>query len=337
MLSLLMAGCTSGGTVGDGPTDANETDVTTHETGTTTPPTDSTTTETGIGTGSTGDTADPCAVLPAIPVTWNVYGAFETSEDFDIDGDGYLCSNIDNNLACRDFYGNTKIVSPGIVTAFGTTAGIRILPDGNWLFNDVGRGALMFVDAKTGGKIEVAGGINYPNGLEVSRDGKYAFIGENGDTRVRQIEIATGAQHIAAEGLAAPNGVILSPDEQTLYVGSFGGGIIYAVDRIDETTWDTPRTLYDPSGNDGGFDGINVDSCGNVYITEYIYGVVYRLTDDGGLGNGTVADLPESWIPNMRWGHDIGGWESDVMYVTAWGSVYGLEMGIEGKKHVLMP
>jgi hypothetical protein len=64
---------------------------------------------------------------------------------------------------------------------------------------------------------------------------------------------------------------------------------------------------------------------------------VYRLTDDGGLGNGEVVDLNEGWIPNMRWGHDINGWDSGTLYVTAWSSIYALDMGIQGKKHVLMP
>lgn len=334
MRSTLALLCAMGCTPPEGPPHQTEDPpdtATTPTTGTgTTTSGASTGTTTGTGTTTTGP---DCTILPGLPVNFTAYEAFDTSEDFDLDGDGYMCSNHNGNLACRNFNGDTKIISPGI----GSTAGIRILPDGNWVVNDVGSGALVHIDAVTGGRTTVASGINYPNGLEVSADGRWAFIGENGADKVRQIEIATGTQYIAAQGLAAPNGVILSPDEQTLYAGSFGGGVIYAVDRISETEWDNPRVLFDPGGPDGGFDGINVDICGNVYITEFTTGRIYRLTDDGGLGNGTVAELPESWIPNMRWGHDIGGWDSSTLYVSSWDAIYALDMGIAGKKHVLMP
>ena len=83
----------------------------------------------------------------------------------------------------------------------------------------------------------------------------------------------------------------------------------------------------------GGFDGINVDICGNVYITEYGTGKIYRITPDG-VGT-MVVDLPSFWIPNLRWGNGIGGWETDILYVTAYDRLYALEMGILGKPHVL--
>jgi hypothetical protein len=336
MVIFVAAAC-SGPPAGDGGRDRTPTDGQPPDTD---PPTDGLPDPETADTASTtpptptGDTAAEydCSVLPAIPVTWTNLTQFQTSEDFDIDGDGYMCTNRSGALACKDMAGNQKVLTVGL----GSTAGIRVAATGDWLYNDVGNGALVKVDPLTGAKVTVASGIAYPNGLEVGRDG-YAFIGENGSDKVRQIHIDTGAQYVAAEGLAAPNGVILSPDEQTLYVGSFGGGVIYAVDRISETEWDAPRELHNPPNPDGGFDGINVDSCGNVYITEYTVGRVFRITDPAGPGNGEVADLPESWIPNMRWGHDIAGWDSSTLYVSAWGSIYALDMGVPGKRHILLP
>jgi len=335
MAIVLAAGCTPPDEA-DGPSGSDTpTDGVTALPGSTASTGDTGPTATGTTGLPTGDTAAPydCSVLPPIPVTWTQLTQFQTSEDFDIDGDGYLCTNHDGNLACKDMAGNTKILSPNIGNV---TAGIRVAADGSWLVNNVSQGSLVRVDPVSGGQTTVVAGIAYPNGLEVSSDG-YAFVGENGSDKVRQIHIDTGTQYIAASGLDAPNGVILSPDEQTLYAGSFGGGVIYAIDRISETEWDAPRILHDPPQPDGGFDGINVDICGNVYITEYMLGRVYRLTDDGGLGNGEVVDLPESWIPNLRWGHDINGWDSSTLYVSASSSIYALDMGIPGKEHILVP
>jgi sugar lactone lactonase YvrE len=156
--------------------------------------------------------------------------------------------------------------------------------------------------------------MSYPNGVEVDAN-DWVYVAENSAARVRMVHAYTGEQHMVANGLVQPNGVILSPDQQTLYVGSFGGGIIYAVDRISTTEWAPHRVLYNPPGGDGGFDGINVDSCGNVYITEYIRGDVYRIAPDGSRAR-QIASLPSSWIPNMRWGVGVGGWDADILYVA---------------------
>jgi hypothetical protein len=301
-------------------------------------PTDSTSTPdptavTGT-TGATGDTGPEldCSILPAIPVTWQETNTFQTAEDFDIDGDGYLCTISSGNLACRDMYGDFKILAPNVASS---TAGTRVLATGDWVVADVGGGGLKRVDVATGASTTVVSGLAYPNGVEVGRDG-WVFVAENSGQKVRQIDPYTGEQHLVAGGLNNPNGVILSPDEQTLYVGSFGGGMVYAIDRLGDTEWDEERILWESPGGDGGFDGINVDACGNVYITEFVAGRIIRVSDVPG-ESGVVADVPAGWIPNMRWGHGIGGWETDTLYVTYFSGIYGLQMGIEGKKHVLLP
>ncbi|MEQ1503513.1 MAG: SMP-30/gluconolactonase/LRE family protein [Myxococcota bacterium] len=337
MIFALALGCTGNDTPTDDrppvTTDDDPTDQTT------TPPTDddptidtssSTTGVTGV-TGDTGPGID-CSVLPPIPVQYQTLNQFDTSEDFDLDGDGYLCSIDSGNLACQDLYGNRKLVSPNVS---GSTAGTRILPTGDWVVNDVQRGAVVRIDGLTGAQVQIATGLQYPNGLEVDRD-SMVYVAENSGARARQIDAYTMESWPIATGLLQPNGVILSPDGNTLYIGSFGGGIIYAIDRLGPHEWDEERILYNPAGPDGGFDGINVDACGNVYITEYTVGRVYRITPDG-LNAELVVDLQAGWIPNMRWGHDIGGWNSSILYVTAWDRVYALDMQIPGKKHVLMP
>lgn len=92
-----------------------------------------------------------------------------------------------------------------------------------------------------------------------------------------------------------------------------------------------------PNGYDrdrGGLDGMTVDACGNVYITEYIEGVIWRFTPEG--VREKVIDLPSFWIPNMHWGTGLGGWQEDTLYVMdrEEGRVFELVLGVEEKEKV---
>ncbi len=83
-------------------------------------------------------------------------------------------------------------------------------------------------------------------------------------------------------------------------------------------------------GGPGGIDGMGVDTCGNVYATEYTNGNVWRISPAGEVELLTV--LPSGWIPNVKWGRDLGGFSSQVMYVADrdQGRLFGLAVGVPG-------
>ena len=87
------------------------------------------------------------------------------------------------------------------------------------------------------------------------------------------------------------------------------------------------------NGSAWGLDGLNVDACGYVYVTEYVDGVVWRINPDG-TGLGKAATLPSGWIPNMHWGTGIGGWDPEILYVADRdeGRLFALEIGKPGKE-----
>ncbi|GEM_PF-1302692 len=98
-------------------------------------------------------------------------------------------------------------------------------------------------------------------------------------------------------------------------------------------------------GSHGGLDGLNVDRCGNVYVTEYVYGYIFKIAPEGGVG-AFMVDLPSSWIPNMHWGNGVGDWEEDVLYVMdrndgGWGGggseLYEVAVEIEGVTQAYEP
>lgn len=80
----------------------------------------------------------------------------------------------------------------------------------------------------------------------------------------------------------------------------------------------------------GGIDGLGVDACGYVYASEYVVGNVWRIAPDG--TTELIAILPSSWIPNIKWGRGIGGFERDVMYIAdrSEGRLFGMSVGGPG-------
>lgn len=467
----------------------------------------------GRGRSDSGDTADSalpdCDAVAELPLKSDYLSGFTGAEDFAFDAEGYLVSIDENgNLVGINQAGDTKVIVAG-ATTYG--AGTRFLPDGDLVFCDVMNGSLIRVDPQTGATGVVLGGLEYPNGLDVGLDG-YVYVAEQSGGRVRRVDPETGEYTIIAEDLYQPNGVTFAPGYQTLYVGSFGAGVVWAVDRIDDTTWSTPRifattpeapgippdwcdshpagdecpTYYgyglgvcadDGSGdldcadatdleacngrvegdacttyrfgetleqtchpgatglfcprtsheatlaceglveggqcdldgavgtcalsfegvlacwdyNDyyaalaggctdraegddcevhddiypsvgscadgsvygmmgliclgtagysehGGLDAINTDECGNLYVSEYIEGVVWRFTAEGSEAE-TVSKLRSSWIPNMHWGNGRGGWDPQTLYVMDRDrqGVFAVPVGVGGHGDAYIP
>mgnify|MGYP000061571930 CR=1 FL=1 len=358
MLLALVLACSSPNDPGtDGPPAPVDTSSTTDttsvsptgDTGTSTTPTGTTDTVDsstftivdGTGDSATGDTGTPGTSFDCsqpwpkkLPYTATLTG-WTQAEDFDFDAEGYVVSVENSNLVGRDPYGNAKIYTPNIGN---WTAGTRALPTGDFVVADAGAGELVLVDKDTGGKTVLLGGLNYPNGVEVDEDNN-VYVAQNSGAQVNRVNAYDPYdREVVATGVVEPNGLILSPDGQTLYIGSFGGGKIFAVDRNPAGGWYPHRVFYDPNQSDSGFDGINVDICGNVYITEFISGNIYRVSPDGQEAD-VVAELPSSWIPNLRWGVGVAGWDPDTLYVADrdQGRLFAINVGIPGKPHVLAP
>lgn len=284
----------------------------------------------------TADTAapDPCLTPPPVPYTFQTFNGFGGSEDFDIDFQGrHVSINSSGNLVGREPGGASMLIAPNVT---GSAACTRMLPDGDFVVCDVGGNSLVRVDVQTGAKTTLLSGLAYPNGAEVDPEG-FVYVAEQTAGRVRRVDAATGDFDIIATGLQDPNGVIFGLGYETLYVGSFGAGIVYAIDRLGPAEFDTPR-IYAQAPNGGGFDGINVDECGYVYITEFGPGIVWRIAP-GGSPVVRAADLPSSWIPNMRWGNGVNGWSETTLYVSdrGQGRLFGLEVGLRGKPPLVPP
>ncbi|MCC6622003.1 MAG: hypothetical protein IT385_12145 [Deltaproteobacteria bacterium] len=425
----------------------------------------------------TGEPPDPCAAEPPAPLPFVTLEGFTGSEDFAFREQWAYSVDMNGNLVRDTTSGQGQMVLPNLSTF---AAGMALLPDGRLAVNDAEQGALVLVSvaASPVTKVTLLGGLSYPNGIDVDHEG-FLYIAEQDAGRVRRVDPTSGAFEIIATDLLNPNGVSFAPGFRRLYVGSFGGGVVWALDRRDDGSWTAPVVWLalpgfgltgpaidtcksaaegdlcfmsdglggrcaradgglacapDPEGTDplvalctrlpvgercslqlagvrysgtcvddpfvvdpvcdieqsiaqpcfhayagkacisfengppffgvctdaqdipdflgypsqglfcvppgsgegGGLDGLNVDACGTVYVTEYILGRVWRKRD--GHPVEIAATLPSQWIPNMHWGSGVGGWSTTTLYVADrdLGRMFGLVIGREGK-HTVLP
>lgn len=285
------------------------------------------------------DAGESCPGLEPMPFAYETLTDFSTSEDFAISDAGDYYANEGPHLVRRiGGTGPLELFVPGI----GVTAGMGFLPGGDLVVADVGSGSLIRI-APNGSQTTILSGLEYPNGLDIHWDGR-VFIAEQSGHRVRAVDPDTGAFEIVAEGICSPNGVSFGPGYERVYVGSFGCGYVYAIDEDPAGGWSDPLVIGAngvaapgaqnvPGIGSGGLDGLNTDVCGNIYVTDFGPGNIYRIPPD--LGPPTIAvTLPSVWIPNLHWGNGVGIWDPYTLYVADrdQGRLFALDIGVLGKE-----
>jgi gluconolactonase len=334
---LLLVGCTP--TVIDYDTGTDPSDdtgvVDTDDTDTDDTDTDDTDTD-DTDTDDSGDTDDTGEKKPhkvdcenpiELPVAFETLPGFSTAEDFTFDGDGRLIAIRQGNLVGFTAASDFDIIAPG----FGEMAGTSILAGGDYVLANPNNGTVVRVTPE-GGQTIILTGVNYPNGVTVSTDDLVYVSGHTyGD--IYQIDPDTAESTIIARGIPGANGMSFSPDGQTLYICSFYDGTVWALDRDGKGDWDEPRLLGQMSGGWAGLDGLNVDECGFVYVTEYVAGIVWRIDPFAETFDPQqVASLPSYWIPNLHWGREGKVFSKDILYVSdrESGRLFALDLGVRG-------
>lgn len=230
-------------------------------------------------TGDTDDTADTadsavdtatCDDISPLPVSTTYVKGIQNSEDFTFDLEGNLINiNQRGALVKQSRTEDTEIILPNV----GSSAGIRMLPNGDVAFNNVGTNTIDRI-TMAGERSLILGGLNYPNGLALGMDG-WLYVAENGAGRVRRVDPETGDNEILAEGLYQPNGVAFAHDFNTLYVGSFGGGVVYALDRNEDESFGKAR-IY---GTTPEAPGVPKDDCYDLSLGDACF-----ISGTGGVG-----------------------------------------------------
>ncbi|MEE9385682.1 MAG: SMP-30/gluconolactonase/LRE family protein [Nannocystaceae bacterium] len=244
--------------------------------------------------------------------------------------------------------GSAELLVPGL--GGFDSSGLQALANGHLVLADSESNRLLEVTLD-GAKDTLLGGLAYPNGVTVDMR-ENVCVAEHDAGRVHRVVPETGASSVVAEGLDNPNGLNFDPEYKVLYIGSFGGGSIHQVEIDAEGEASNLRLFVeglesdDPGGGSGGgpgggwgeegggIDGLGVDACGNVYATEYVAAVIWRITPDGTKEELLRLSDDSFWIPNLHWGSGYGGWDRQHLYVMdrEKNQVYDIDLGIPGKE-----
>lgn len=253
-----------------------------------------------------------CDSLPAPVEALEVIGPIAT-EDLAFDNLGNLVGADDDGNLWRSTRAGPEDApfSPAIPGTDGFTSGLRILPDGDVVYAHSATSSIYRVNP-AGARSVVASGLAYPNGIAVDLEGN-VWVAEQDASQVRKVYTESGESEIVATGLYNANGIVFSPNYARVYVGSFGGGTITAIDVNDDGTFGEPVRIRGGIG-EGALDGMAVDECGNIYITEFGPGQIWRVSADG--CSAEVVIEPDSfWVPNLQWGSGVGEWPESTLFV----------------------
>ena len=190
--------------------------------------------------------------------------------------------------------------------------------------------------------------LNQPNDIVRRANGDLVFtdpqwslppesrmLGFNGVFRLTP----SGALDLLTDECEFPNGLAFSPDESILYVAITrrdqdcikemeNGGLcphrlLRAFDVAEDGSLSNNRVFFDMSSSpDGGWpDGLKVDTEGRVYCTGP--GGIWVIGADG-------SEIGLIRFPEVARNLAFGGPNLSTMYVTAGGSLYSLDTGVQG-------
>ena len=139
-----------------------------------------------------------------------------------------------------------------------------------------------------------------------TQDGEHVYYLAAGGEPVRVID-----------DMAQPNGLIGTPDGKMLYVSDIRSGKIYRYD-IQKDGSLANKQLFCEMGSDG----MTIDCCGNVYLTNN-RGVVVFNPDGEQIEN---IKTPAGWTANVT----FGGADRKTLFITAQKGVYTMKMNVCG-------
>jgi len=282
-------------------------------------------------TGTDFDCTAPLQQAPFEIVTH----AIQTQEDFDFAASGHLVYQYGEAVVGSDKQGTTTVLSPGVA---GDPRGVHGLSDGRIVVLSPWDGSIKIVDPATNGLDILAGGLSWPNGVEVDMSDRIYYTSEGEIGWTEPYGRQNNPIHAIHPGEGYPNGIALSPDEQrlTVAVPNQETTDFLTIERLGPDTWGNVQTLRtDP----GWYSALDTDVCGNLYTVGYNTGVMRRIRTDGTVDELGVLPADEIWgFSAMRFGPGHGGWERDRLYITSRNTeIYEIWIGIPGRRHPTTP
>lgn len=270
-----------------------------------------------------------CDNLPPLPAPYTEINNIQDSEDFVFSEDGYMYNFSTLGLFKTPYRGKPKLLFPGLSN---WARGIRILPSGDVLI--INDNAVRRIDPQ-GNITNLAAGLSGPNQMVLDMDGN-PYISDMYGRQVVRMDPNTGKTTRLASFLNAIDGIVFSPDYKILYVNTFNG-LLNAIPLRQDGTTGMPKIV---AKNIAGWpDGMTVDVCGNIYVTDH-FGPLRRVTPEGkvevvAVFNNSGGITGNRNTPAANFGTGIGGWDEESIYVIERGipaKMYEIKVGVPGKK-----
>ena len=179
-------------------------------------------------------------------------------------------------------------------------------------------------------------GVSQPNALDIG-DGDVVYVtdgsGGGDGPGVLRYDPTSGVTEPIATGFVYPTGLALNEEQDRLYVADYQFGL-YVLAKDPTGVWGPPELVFEPEGSDS-HDGIEVDVCGRLYMVHFVLGQLYRWDPATELRE-LLIDLDDpgslsAWS-SVRWGSGHGPWQRDVLYVTDRHRVFGVHVGVPGRR-----
>lgn len=256
-------------------------------------------------TAHTGEVPFDCTTAPATHQGVRQVPGPRGYHGLAFDLDGYIYGiDVSTNLIRADFYGNGNVFLPG-----EWIQGMDTLPSGEIVIA-AGSG-LVVVDPVTLGTRRIATGLGGVYGLIVGPDGM-VYVGDRYDAW--RVDPVADTYEVYLPGSEAQS-VGFSPDGTKFYYTTTFG---YALWQVDLDASYDPVGAPTPLANFGSSyrDGLAVDICGNIYVTDYGVRKMFKIEPTTG-----TVDVFVNFVDLSNYGHfavfgsGIGGWRNDAIYV----------------------
>ncbi|MDP2314768.1 MAG: hypothetical protein Q8P41_17825 [Pseudomonadota bacterium] len=247
-----------------------------------------------------------CDALPPEAMSETTFSDARAYHGIVFDDDGTLIGFDGSSLIKSTYTGTRSVLRPGV----GYIQQMDRLPDGDFVMGDSTNNRLLRVTS-AGGSETLASDVGYVYGVTVGPDGMVYVTNGN----VSRVDPATGVvtSYLTAGSGWSAHVVNFNLDSTVMYIGTIGSGDVYAVDLDANLDPVGSPALYASRVGSGWHDGLEVDTCGNLYVADYSTGGFYRVETDGTVSAAVGADSTLYGHGTM-WGNGIGGWRDDAIY-----------------------
>jgi hypothetical protein len=283
------------------------------------------------GPATPPDTAPPpvneCADSSLkLPVQFTVRRA-QPAGDLAFDGDGFLVSFDGRDLTRLARGGMPEMLALRPGRPNSTIDGLEWLPNGSVALADRQNDVVMLLDPHAPPQRR-PDEVQVPQPVKILQAPNHSlYVTSAGGDLFLADPISGHAQSILRTG-GHLRGLVYSVDFKSLYISDSSNRSLISVHIRPDSTVDAPTVVTRGLGSFA--DGIAIDACGNVYVSDNNGGALVRVTPTGKLE--TVSPLDGNEVAGLAFGSGKQGWDDHTLYAVGdrSGNFYEIKVGIRG-------